>query len=404
MKGQSFYVATGVMLALIMASPLQLLAGDIEANLPDSNNTSAFEVTNSLDQTLLKVQSGGRAGIGATNPGAKLEVNFNSSTTTPHVLLYEDQDSGYARLSFENHTTNRYFTIAGKPDLSGSLSLLNFYYNNYGNIMTLTGSGNVGIGTTDPGTFKLWVSTSKSSGHTARIVNTNTGSKADVLALKVGATTPGNDNNFITFQKSGNNPAGNIDGNGSGGVRYNTSGSDLSEWLPRLQAEEVIEPGDIVGITGGKITKVTENADYIQVVSTAPGWVGNCPSEEKEHLYEQVAFLGQAPIRVRGTVQAGDFIVPSGLNDGVGMAVSPEKLTAALAVHVVGKAWEDSSKESVKQINTAVGLHTAARPLHSLNTKMDQEISRLTRANDELRTWLAVLERQIASIQKGLNP
>ena len=262
--------------------------------------------------------------------------------------------------------------------------------------MTLTGEGNVGIGFVP--TRKLHVKDSKSNVSVVNFENTYNGSYADLLNLKINTNPVGNNNNFITFYNSGT-AIGNIDGNGSGGIRYNTTGSDLSEYLPRLRAEELIDPGDIVGISGGKISKITESADYIRVVSTAPGWVGNCPGEEKEYLYEQVAFVGQAPVRVRGTVQTGDFIIPSGLNDGVGVAVSPEKLTPGQAVQVVGRAWEGSSEKAVKKINSAVGLHTAAQPLHALNMKMETEIKQLTRQNRALEARLTALERQIGSTQ-----
>ena len=112
-------------------------------------------------------------------------------------------------------------------------------------------------------------------------------------------------------------------GNGHGVLSYNTTAADFAEWLPMLRPGEKIEPGDIVAVVGGKITKSTEKADYFQVVSTAPGWLGACPGKDREHLYRKVAFLGQVPVRVRGQVNAGDYIVASTLNDGTGRAVPP---------------------------------------------------------------------------------
>lgn len=66
-----------------------------------------------------------------------------------------------------------------------------------------------------------------------------------------------------------------------------------------------------------------------------------------------VAFAGQVPVRVRGHVNEGDFIVPSGRGDGYGRAIAyaTENLLQA-----VGIAWE--SKESVGDgmVLCAVGL------------------------------------------------
>ncbi|MDZ7765197.1 MAG: hypothetical protein U5K00_12340 [Melioribacteraceae bacterium] len=85
---------------------------------------------------------------------------------------------------------------------------------------------------------------------------------------------------------------------------------------------EEISSGDIVGINGGKISKNTSRAEYISVVSTSPIILGNMPIKEIETHFEKVAFMGQVPVKVIGIVKTGDYILPSGLNDGVGIAGS----------------------------------------------------------------------------------
>ena len=189
------------------------------------------------------------------------------------------------------------------------------------------------------------------------IENTSSNSRADVLELKVARTTPGSGNNYVTFQKGASNRiAGQIEGNGAGGVNYKSSGSDFAEWLPRLDREERIEAGDIVGVFEGRISRKTAGANQVMVISTAPIVLGNSPSESEEHLYEKVAFVGQAPVKVRGPIKAGDYIIASGLNDGTSVAVSPEEMTTSQRSLVVGQAWESSSDLGVKLVNTAVGL------------------------------------------------
>jgi len=51
------------------------------------------------------------------------------------------------------------------------------------------------------------------------------------------------------------------------------------------------------------------------VVSTSPSVAAGVPSDKtkKGHL---CGFLGQVPVRVHGPIHSGDFLVPSGLNDG----------------------------------------------------------------------------------------
>jgi hypothetical protein len=189
-----------------------------------------------------------------------------------------------------------------------------------------------------------------------------------VLALKVGTDSPGGGNNFITFF-GGDAAVGRIENIG-GELSLKSGGADYAEWLPRMRADEVIENGDIVGVFGGKITKTTEGAHHVMAITRSPIVVGNMPREEDEHLYEKVAFIGQVPIKVRGVVQAGSFIVASGLNDGTGVAVSPQEMTPAHYAQVVGRAWESSDEESIKTINTVVGLHSST--LNALQVQQEE--------------------------------
>jgi len=55
-----------------------------------------------------------------------------------------------------------------------------------------------------------------------------------------------------------------------GGIALHSNASDYAEWLPRLTPTEQIQPGDIVGLYGGRITKRTQGASRVMVVSTGP--------------------------------------------------------------------------------------------------------------------------------------
>ena len=79
--------------------------------------------------------------------------------------------------------------------------------------------------------------------------------------------------------------------------------------------------------------------------------------DEEEHLYEKIAFLGQVPVRVSGPVQEGDFIVPSGKNDGFGVAVHPDELPTGDFHKIVGVAWESAPDKPVNTVIIGVGLH-----------------------------------------------
>lgn len=142
------------------------------------------------------------------------------------------------------------------------------------------------------------------------------------------------------------------------GVSYETSNGDYSEYLIRADSTEAISRGEIVGVRAGEISKSFIEAEHFMAISTAPAMSGAMPHPKSAHLYEQVAFLGQVPVKVGGVVHKGDYIVPSGKGDGFGIAVSPDKMLAKDFHRIVGIAWDESDgKEVYKMINTAVGIN-----------------------------------------------
>ncbi len=97
--------------------------------------------------------------------------------------------------------------------------------------------------------------------------------------------------------------------------------------------------------------------------------------------------------RIRGKVQAGDYIVPSGLNDGTGMAISPDRLTSAHCSQIVGRAWQSSGVEGVKLIDTSVGLQASAQALQEMALRKDKKI-------EELTTRLEALEQMMQELNQ----
>jgi hypothetical protein len=98
----------------------------------------------------------GDVGIGTSNPDGLLELYTNSSITYPHLLLTESEGD-YSRLMFKNTAAaTKSWAIAGRSNSTDGDSRLNFWYwdgSTGENIMSITGSGTVGIGTTEPGTL-----------------------------------------------------------------------------------------------------------------------------------------------------------------------------------------------------------------------------------------------------------
>jgi hypothetical protein len=131
--------------------------------------------------------------------------------------------------------------------------------------------------------------------------------------------------------------------------------------LPKADPTEKFMSGQIVAVKGGKITKNTEGANQLMVISRKPIVLGNASEMTENDRHEKVAFLGQVPVVVRGEVTLGDYILPDGLNMGIGVAVNPAKMKAEDYKHIVGIAWSTSQEgKSLSEINVAVGLNGLA--------------------------------------------
>ena len=130
-------------------------------------------------------------------------------------------------------------------------------------------------------------------------------------------------------------------------------------------------------------------------VSTQPIVAGNAPPEDELDQWARIGFIGQVPVRVRGPVNAGDWIVASGQQDGTGTARSPESLRPEQLGRVIGQALESNDSEGEQRINVAVGLGAhepfgqALARLQARNTQLQQ---RLAEAEEGFETRLAAVE------------
>ena len=183
------------------------------------------------------------------------------------------------------------------------------------------------------------------------------------------------------------------------GVTYQSGSADYAEWLERVNPNEKIAAGDIVGVNGGKISKYTSNAQQYMVISTKPAILGNMPMTGKEYLYEKVAFLGQIPVKVRGIVMSGDYILPSGLADGTGIAISPNDIKPEQYKEIVGIAWSASiMNNGISIINMAIGLNN--NDVANLAVRQEKKITDLESKFNSLEKRLLSLENGSANTQK----
>ncbi|PQV46571.1 hypothetical protein CLV33_10969 [Jejuia pallidilutea] len=182
------------------------------------------------------------------------------------------------------------------------------------------------------------------------------------------------------------------------GVTYASGAGDYAEYLLRKDNNEAMTYGDIVGVNGGKISKNISNAERILVISYKPIVLGNMPQPDREAQYEKVAFMGQVPTKVFGRVNIGDYILPSGKNDGIGIAVAPNKIKISQIKDIVGTAWS-VNLSGFGYVNVAVGLNRndSSALLEELDKKVNIQAEEIGYLKKQIDT---ILER-ITNIQEG---
>ena len=170
------------------------------------------------------------------------------------------------------------------------------------------------------------------------------------------------------------------------GVSFNSGGADYAEWLEKEDPSASFTSGEIVGVKDGKISKNTEGASHLLVISTNPIVVGNLPPNGEEAKFEKVAFLGQVPVRVIGEVNKGDYILPSQNNDGLGIAKSPTEMQVEDYSSIIGVAWQNSTNDNLSYVNVGIGLNS--NDLVDVVTKQQQEIDALKSEINEIKRFL----------------
>lgn len=189
------------------------------------------------------------------------------------------------------------------------------------------------------------------------------------------------------------------------GVAYESGSGDYAEWLERANTEEITHPGDVVGVIGGKVSKQFANPERFMVVSTSPIVLGNMPTDKnREKDHEKIAFMGQVPVKVKGPVKTGDYILPSGENDGMAIAVSPKNMKVRDYRRIVGVAWSDAHPDRyINYINTAVGLNQNdfAHVLDEMQTQMNAMQLAIAEVNPNFKPRLYDTDGSMAGAVQG---
>ena len=125
------------------------------------------------------------------------------------------------------------------------------------------------------------------------------------------------------------------------------------------------------------------------VVSYKPIILGNIPDENKTHLGNNIAFMGQVPVKVIGPVSSGDYIVAHGEISGYGKAINPKEMKTENFKFAVGRSWDTNLNDGPKLINTVVGIHNddwvkVIQKIESRQEKFEDRLNEFENKVDQL--------------------
>ncbi len=383
------------------ASALRATAMGLETTASARNATAMGRLTvASGDNSTAMGFDTEASGIGATAMGGRtIASGIDATAMGNQTTAATDQSLSIGECSNANRTADGTLFVAGNgPYSSGTCD-------NRSDAMVLKKSGDLAVGPSDP-IARLHVRDAiKETGatnlgrHAGVVENTSTDDGADVFALKTALDNPRGVTNFISFLDA-DEQVGTIQGNGNGGIEITGNGADFAEELPVAEQAEAPEPAEIVGVRGGEVSLETDGAGRVMVASRAPIMTGNAePGSETDAARRvKVAFVGQVPVKTRGSVDTGDLIVASGQNDGTARAVSPDDYRRKEHGPIAGQAWEAKATDEVGEVTVAVGIGSAGPLAQQLeeererNQDQQSQIADLKAENRKIKKRLAALE------------
>ena len=207
----------------------------------------------------MSIDDNGYVGVGVSAPTTLVHIKQGTLAGLPTLLLEENFDN-FARLNFKNINNANYWTIAGYNNNTLASERLNFYNNVSGNLMSLTGKGALGIGTTGPSAM-------------LEVVNSNIPNAIGVTAIF--SNTTGNSSNVVEITNAtgafGSGLFSHINGPGGGGAVYGKNDGNGANGIVG-EASNGTSAWGIVGIsTTGEAGHFAGNVNVVGTLSKSAG-------------------------------------------------------------------------------------------------------------------------------------
>ncbi|MEM6286102.1 MAG: hypothetical protein AAF845_02985 [Bacteroidota bacterium] len=175
-------------------------------------------------------------------------------------------------------------------------------------------------------------------------------------------------------------------------------GADFAEFFPLATSgtgSASVQPGDLVGLRGGRVSLDTEAAEQVMIASSDPAFVGNPDAEAGGAL---MALVGQAEVCITGAASVGDLLVASGLDDGTARAVTPEAYRPEVDGPVAGRVLalpEAGRAIALVGVDEAAALRTTVAALQADRDRLGAEVAALADRVEAQQRELDALRAQV---------
>ncbi len=372
-------------------------AGALYGNLTAARNVavghSALQNNTANDNTAMGWLAGYGNTTGINNVAVGNGALMNSTTGNNNIAL--GMDAGANLTTGTNNIDIGHMGVAGESGII-RIGTSGVHTNTF---LAGTVTADVGSQNTHAAVFVGQGDFNSTPTNHVVLIKNNQASNSAILALQTADTDPSSADNFITFFNGSGTAMGSIEAVDTTTIAYVTSGNDFAEALPVAHSAQAGNSAEIVPVHGGKIGDWNQ-ADRFMVISAHPGFVGNDRGDANPEPRSRIAFLGQVPVKIRGKVSSGDYVIASPANDGTGIAKPASKLTIADIPRIVGCAWESSDKEGLKEVNTAVGFDQTSLLVPTLQ-QLQHENQDLRATNTALAQKLQALEVRQARLESS---